>query len=142
MTEVSVGELFVRLIVSLGVVVAVMAAAAWALKRMSSGGLGAGRSRSGRPVRLEILGRQSLGRRSSLALVRFGDRGLVLGVTDQQVTLLAETDATELTVDRPEDDRAPRTVSLTDGPVDRDPAVDSPWRNLTESLRDRTVRRS
>lgn len=134
MTEVSVGELFVRLAVSLGVVIAIMAAAAWMLKRLTNGNLGgAARGRSGRPVRIEVLARQSLGRRSSVALVRAGDRGLLLGVTDQHVTLLAETPADELTIDE-----APRTASL---PGDGDVAG-SPWRNLTETLRERTVRRS
>ncbi len=133
MTEVSVGALFVRLIVSLGVVIAVMAAAAWALKRMSNGSLVAGRGRPGRPVRIEVLARQSLGRRSSVALVRAGSRGLVLGVTDQHVTLLAETSADELTIEE-----APRTV-----PPIGDPTVaGSPWRNVAEALRERTVRRS
>ena len=133
MTEVSVGALFVRLIVSLGVVIAVMAASAWVLKRMSNGSLVAGRGRPGRPVRIEVLARQSLGRRSSVALVRAGSRGLVLGVTDQHVTLLAETSAEELTIEE-----APRTV-----PPIGDPTVaGSPWRNVAEALRERTVRRS
>lgn len=134
MSEVSVGELFVRLAVSLGVVIAIMAAAAWVLKRMTNGGFaGTGRGRAGRPVRIEVLGRQSLGRRSSVALVRAGDRGLLLGVTDQHVTLLAETAAEDLTVQE-----APRTVPLTDDPG----VAGSPWRNVAEALRERTVRRS
>lgn len=131
MTEVSVGELFVRLVVSLGVVVGVMAASAWALKRLNQGGLGA-RARAGRPVRIEVLGRQTLGRRSSVVLIRAGDRGMVLGVTDQNVTLLAETDADDLM------EEAPGTVPPTDDLVVAGP----PWRNFTESLRERTVRRS
>lgn len=134
MTEVSVGELFVRLVVSLGVVVAIMAVAAWSLKRLTNGNLGgAARGRTGRPVRIEVLARQSLGRRSSVALLRAGDRGLLVGVTDQHVTLLAETTAEELVTQE-----APRTV-----PLPGDPQVTgSPWRNLTETLRERTVRRS
>ncbi len=136
MNEVSVGELFVRLLVSLGVVVAIMAAAAWVLKRMTNGSLASGgRGRTGRPVRIEVLARQSLGRRSSIAIVRAGDRGMVLGVTDTNVTLLAETPADELVIDLEE---APRTVS----PVGGDPADATAWRNITEALRERTVRRS
>lgn len=135
MNEVSVGELFVRLVLSLGVVVAVMAAAAWALKRMSAGGLATGgRARTGRPVRIEVIARASLGRRSSVAIIRTGERGLVLGITDNHVTLLAETSADELMI--PE---APRTVSPLDG---EDAVVTPPWRSLTETLRERTVRRS
>lgn len=134
MTEVSIGELLVRLVVSLGVVVAIMAAAAWLLKRLTTGGLSAGgRGRPGRPVRIEVLARQSLGRRSSLALVRAGERGLLIGVTDQHVTLLAETTADELMIEE-----APRTVLPADGPVVAGP----PWRSFTEQLRERTVRRS
>lgn len=133
MTEVSVGELFVRLIVSLGVVIAIMAVAAAVLKRVSSGNLGVNRGRPGKPVKIEIVARQTLGRRSSLAIVRAGERGLVLGVTEQRVTLLAETTADELIIEDP----APRTVSL----IDDQPVVGSPWRNVAESLRDRTVRR-
>jgi flagellar protein FliO/FliZ len=84
-------------------------------------------------VRIEVLARHSLGRRSSVALVRAGGRGMVLGITDQHVTLLAETDADELVIEEP-----PRTVV----PVG-DPAVAGPpWRSITETLRDRTVRRS
>lgn len=134
MTEVSVGELFVRLVVSLGVVVAIMAASAWALKRLTNGSMGAGgRGRPGRPVRIEVLARQSLGRRSSVALVRAGERGLLLGVTDQHVTLLAETAADELIIEE-----APRTASLPGDPQ----VVGSPWRNVADALRERTVRRS
>jgi flagellar biosynthetic protein FliO len=136
--EVSVGELFVRLVVSLGVVVAIMAAAAWVLKRVASGGLGAAaRGRAGRPVRIEVLARQSLGRRSSIALVRAGSRGLVLGVTDQHVTLLAETSADELIAD-PAIPEPPRTVA----PFGDQTVAGPPWRSITDTLRERTVRRS
>ncbi|HEX4901211.1 MAG TPA: flagellar biosynthetic protein FliO [Acidimicrobiales bacterium] len=138
MNEVSVGELFVRLVVSLGVVVAIMAAAAWVLKRVASGGFAAGgRGRPGRPVRIEVLARQTLGRRSSIALVRAGGRGLVLGITEQHVTLLAETSADELVLP----DTTPEPPG-TAAPIG-DPVVAGPtWRSLTETLRERTVRRS
>ena len=139
MNEVSVGELFVRLVVSLGVVVAIMAAAAWLLKRVAAGGFAAGgRQRAGRPVRIEVLARQSLGRRSSIALVRAGGRGLVLGVTDQHVTLLAETSADELVVPDPMIPEPPRTVAPLGDPLVAGP----PWRSFTDTLRERTVRRS
>lgn len=133
MSEVSVGELFIRLIVSLGVVVGVMAAAAWALKRLGRG-TGFGRNATPRRVRIEVVARQQLGRRSSVAVVRAGQRNLVLGITDQHVTLLADADADELVIE----EVAPRTVS----PVDDPSVVGSPWRSFTETLRERTVRRS
>lgn len=139
MNEVSIGELFVRLAVSLGVVVAIMAAAAWLLKRVAAGGFAAGgRQRAGRPVRIEVLARQSLGRRSSVALVRAGKRGLLLGVTDQYVTLLAETSADDLVVPESMIPEPPRTVTPLGGPLVTGPA----WRGFTDTLRERTVRRS
>jgi flagellar protein FliO/FliZ len=43
-----------------------------------------------------VLARQPLTRSASVQVIRLGDRALVLGVTDQNVTLLTETDPTVL----------------------------------------------
>jgi flagellar protein FliO/FliZ len=43
--------------------------------------------------RLEVLARQSLGKNASVAVVRVGDRTLIVGVTDMNVQLLSEVDA-------------------------------------------------
>ena len=59
----------------------------WGLARLVRrplGGRGAGA--------LAVLARQPLTRGASVAVVRVGERALVLGVTDQNVTLLAEAD--------------------------------------------------
>jgi flagellar protein FliO/FliZ len=45
---------------------------------------------------LAVLARQPLTRGSSVAVVRVGTRAYVLGVTDQNVTLLAEADPAAL----------------------------------------------
>src|SRR3546814_7326732 len=58
------------------------------LQRGTSGG---GRRRRG-PAEVEVLLRQPVGRRSSITVIRAGNRALVLGVTDQSITLLAEED--------------------------------------------------
>lgn len=76
-------ELTIRIIFSLLVVLGLM----WALARVARRPL-AGRAMG--PI--SVLARQSLTRNASLALVRVGDQALVLGVTDQAVTLLAEAD--------------------------------------------------
>lgn len=136
MSEVSVGALFIRLILSLGVVIGLMALAAAAMRRLGTGRLGGDR-RSSKPLRIEIISRQPLGRRASVAVVRAGDRGFVLGVTEQNVTLIAETAVDELITLE-----APRTVPTTDGSRERRPDVEPAWKGLTEQLRDRTVRRS
>ncbi len=41
---------------------------------------------------VDVLGRRQLSRTASVAVVRVGERALVLGVTDAQVTLIGETD--------------------------------------------------
>jgi len=76
-------ELTLRILFSLLVVVALM----WGLARLVKRPLGARRGGL-----IDVLGRQQLSRGSAVAVVRVADRAMVLGVTDGQVTLLAETD--------------------------------------------------
>src|SRR3546814_13233933 len=74
-------------------------------------------------------------RRSSITVIRAGNRALVLGVTDQSITLLAEEDPDVLVPLAPE---TPRTASPAEGPSSASPA----WTATVEALRDRTARRS
>ncbi|MGE3621571.1 MAG: flagellar biosynthetic protein FliO [Acidimicrobiia bacterium] len=120
--------LVARLVVSLGIVLGLMAAAAWALRRTRGVGGGRGRSRA-----VDVVAVQPLGRGSSLAVVVMGPRALVLGVTEQNVTLLAERAADEVVT---ESSQPPRTGAP--GGHDR-PAP--PWTTLLDGLRERTVRR-
>jgi flagellar biosynthetic protein FliO len=80
--------LVLRLGLSLAVVLGLMAAAVWVLRRRA---LLVGRLGAQRPV--TVLARQSLGGKASVQVVQVADRALVLGVTEQTVTLLAEGDA-------------------------------------------------
>lgn len=75
--------LLLRVIVSLGLVLAVLWFAAKGLRSSQR------RSRAG--VDVDVLARQPLAQKSSLAVVRLGDRALVLGVTEQRIELLHET---------------------------------------------------
>ena len=136
--DVSLLALLVRVVVSLGVVLAVMAAAAAVLRR--SGVVGTApagrRGMRRRSLPLEVIARHGLSRGSSLAVVRLGERALVLGVTEHQVTLLTEVDPAEL--DAPPDPDEPFA-----GPAG--PGIGSgtlPWKVALEQLRERTVRRS
>lgn len=133
----SLFELVARMIVSLGVVLALMAGAAVVIRRRGMGGLAAaGGARRRRAASLEVLARSTLGRSTSLALVRAGGRALVLGVTDSSVTLLLDSTPEELDLDLPE---APGTVS----PVGAgSTSAASAWTAALEALRDRTARRS
>ena len=88
--------------------------------------------RTGSPVAREsvrVVGRSSLGRNSSLVVVQLGQKHYVLGVTEQAVNLL-----TEVMVDDadPVEPAPARTPAAGDRPT---------WRELLESVRERTVRR-
>jgi flagellar protein FliO/FliZ len=80
-------ELIVRIGFSLLVVVGLM----WMLAKLARRPLAA------RGSALTVLARQQLSRAASITVVRVGDRALVLGITDGQVTLLGETDPAALT---------------------------------------------
>ncbi|MGI5169917.1 flagellar biosynthetic protein FliO [Spirillospora sp. CA-253888] len=76
-------ESILRISLSLAVVLVLM----WLLAKVVRRPL-AGRGSDA----VTVLARRQLTRGSSVAVVRVADRALVLGVTDAQVTLLAETD--------------------------------------------------
>ena len=127
--DVSLLSLFLRLAVSLGVVLVLVRVAAGLLQR---GGVGPRRRRG--PADIEVLLRQPVGRRATISVVRAGNRALVLGVTDHTITLLAEDDPDVLVPLAPE---APRTAS----PADGSPSAPSAWTAVVDALRDRTARR-
>jgi flagellar biogenesis protein FliO len=86
---------------------------------------------------VEVLGRQSIGRNADVTVVSFGDRTLVLGVTEHSVNVVTELEPEEIV----------ETISLS-GPLpaaipartQASPSVPS-WRDLIDNLRERTVRR-
>jgi flagellar protein FliO/FliZ len=121
--------MLVRLVLSLGVVLGLMAVAANVMRRTGMGGAGGLGRRRGLPI--EVVARHAVGRRSSVALVRAGGKGLVLGVTDHTITVLAETDPDELVPPSPQDEQPAGT------PV----APTTPWTALLENVREKTVRR-
>jgi flagellar protein FliO/FliZ len=82
-------ELFLRVVLSLGAVVGLM----WFLARIASKRVG---GTNGSLVKL--MGRQSLGRTASVAVLSIGERVLVVGVTENGVRLLTELDADEVDV--------------------------------------------
>lgn len=88
-------ELTVRLIASLAVVVGLMLL----LARLVGKRYGA---RAGAPV--QVLHRQPLSRSASVAVITVGSRVLVVGATDQQVSLLTELDPEELADDESDAD--------------------------------------
>ncbi len=129
--------LLARLLLSLGVVLALM----WLAARMVRGTL-AGRSGG----TIEVLARQQLGRGAALTVVRIADRALVIGVTEHSVSLLSETDLEAVVGEVPGgelESTALRVRLDKSGPSPLNGSVLSPqtWRRSLDVLRERTTRR-
>ncbi len=97
-------ELVVRLVFSLAVVVGLLLLLAR---------FGAKRFNSGTDAPIKVLHRQSLSRNGSVALISVGGRVLVLGTTDQQVSLLTELDPDEIDITEPTSIFRPRSSEPT-----------------------------
>lgn len=73
-----------RVVLSLGVVIALM----WGLTRVARG------RQTVKGVPIDVIARTPMGKHSSVVVVRVEGRGLVLGVTEHQMTMLAEVELT------------------------------------------------
>lgn len=130
-------EVALRLVLSLAVVVGLMLLIArWVGRRYQTTG-----------SVMDVLHRQPLSRGASVVVVSTAGRGLVLGVTEHQVSLLAEVDPEDLAL--PEPDIATVEVEDPDG-VARPATPAAPaaglngsvlspqaWRQLVDGLRKR-----
>jgi flagellar protein FliO/FliZ len=148
--------LVLRVLLALACVVGLI----WYVARRFGGGQV---QRTSREHEVRLVGRQSVGRHTGVAVVAVGQRRLLVGYGDQQVTLLTELG---LVVDAEVPPVAPVTAprlpwptaarSTTDHVPDPRPAPDdetaaqplqgsilSPetWRQAVRTLQDRTVRR-
>lgn len=133
---------FGRMILVLGLIIGVlMVLARYGKKWQQGGGLsGRGTKPTGR---IEVLSRRSLGRHISLLVVRVAHRTLLVGQSNQQMTLLAELDGDEWVEPAPatavqglgnENLLAPRTAS---GAGNDSPGA---WDAFMDRLREMTVR--
>ena len=140
--------MLIRLVLSLGFIAAVLVFASRLAKKR---GLGQGNGL------IEVVARQRMGRASSVSVLRVAGRVLVIGSTDEQVTLLAEMEESEVETalaaapqgltagdGTPGTALAPRRAMagqhssgrLAGSVLDR-----GAWTSLVQDLRDRTVRR-
>ena len=103
--SVSLGELAVRLVGSLALVVGLLLLIARFANRRFKAPSGAA---------IQVVQRQALGRGQGVAVISVGTRVLVLGTTEQQITLLAEVEPDEIGLDL-------TPVELLDDAVDGDP---------------------
>ncbi|SDN43999.1 flagellar biosynthetic protein FliO [Geodermatophilus sp. DSM 45219] len=123
----------VRLVLSLAFIGAVL----WFAARVAQKrGVGQGNGL------IEVVARQRMGRASSVSVVRIADRVLVVGSTEEQVTLLAEVDGdlvAEAMAERRPATAAPAAAgvpALAGSVFDR-----NGWTTFVAQLRERTVRR-
>jgi flagellar protein FliO/FliZ len=138
--------MIIRLILSLGFIAVVLLFAARLAKKR---GLGQGNGL------IEVVARQRMGRTSTVNVVRIADVVLVVGATEEQVTLLAEVDAEAVEVALRE--RQTLRPAAADGEFGDSPALAARsssgalagsvfdrngWSTLVHQLRERTVRRS
>lgn len=132
--------MLIRLILSLAFVGGVLWFAARLAKKRglgSTGGL------------VEVVARQRMGRTSTVNVLRIADRVLVVGATEEQVTLLAELDGDAVETKLAE--RAAAAPAAGGGPAVPAPRVGGAlagsvfdrqgWAGFVTSLRERTVRR-
>jgi flagellar protein FliO/FliZ len=127
-----------QVVFSLAVVFGMM----WLLARLAKRPLGGGRGGA-----LSVVARQQLTRTASVAVIRVADRALIVGVTENQVSLLGETDLEAVedqsapaerrdTVLLPGDAAAPRP-----GPLAGSALSPRTWSAALNALRERTTRR-
>jgi flagellar protein FliO/FliZ len=98
---------------------------------------------------IQVIGRQSIGRNADVTVVTLGDRTLVLGVTEHNVSMVAELEPEEMVtrevIDVSPQLLAPATMAELPSPMipaRTQASVSVPsWRDLLESMRERTVRR-
>lgn len=115
----SIGGLLLRLLGSLALVVGLLLLIARFAGR---------RFRTTNGAAIQVVHRQALGRGQGVAVVAVGTRVLVLGTTEQQVTLLAEVEPDEVGLDLAADalgvvpaddeaDAAPQAARTDQGPL-------------------------
>jgi flagellar protein FliO/FliZ len=141
--------MIVRLILSLGFIAAVLLYAARLAKKK-----GLGQSNG----LIEVVARQRMGRASTVNVVRIADVVLVIGATEEQITLLAEVDseivdsalaARRVPAPRPaEGSAAPSTAGAplvaaraSSGVLAGSVFDPSGWGTFVQSMRERTVRK-
>ncbi len=138
--------LVVRLVVSLAIVLGLLLIVAGILKKRGlviGGGIGKG-SRNHSPFDLEIMSRKPLGRNAQLAVVCTAGKTLVLGITEHQITMLAETEVVlELTdtTSIPLDLSLPLSMEAQRTALPGTSSGSFPtWKTLIDGVRDKTVR--
>jgi flagellar protein FliO/FliZ len=140
--------MIIRLVLSLGFIAVVLLFAARMAKKR---GLGQGNGL------IEVVARQRMGRTSTVNVVRIADMVLVIGATEEHVTLLAEVDsdavedalrerrpAMRISAVEPVEDSGSHALAArsTNGALAGSVFDREGWGTFVHQVRERTVRRS
>jgi flagellar protein FliO/FliZ len=137
MQDVSGFELVVRLVVSLGLVIGCMMLLGRFMRAKGGAMMGGGRKSQDTP--LDVLVRKPLGRSSSIAIVRAGDRVFAIGVTEERVTHLADLDPFGIELDLSQLSAAEWTTPTGSATTMADSSTTR--KGLLDQLKELTVRR-
>ncbi len=139
-----------RMFVALGLVLGLLWLFAKVARARQSGKLGRPQS-AGTPNRIDVVARRSLGRHCSIAVVKVGDRTVVLGQTPQQISVLTEIVEQPVTpLEVVPEPASPRTLGrFTTSRNDLMPGLapgsraeaSTAWDAIVDGLREMTVRR-
>jgi len=138
--------MFLRVLIALAVVLGLVWGLSRLSRRMQGGPKTQGRLRPERnpaeDMRVTVLTRRSLSRTSAIAVVRVGDRNLVIGTTPQNVTLLTELPLQKCEVGDDET-AAVQVISATSDTPWKATSGQTPqaWDAVISTLRERTTRR-
>lgn len=156
MGDVSLVSLIVRMLVSLGIVLALVGAAYVVARRRSNGATpvrrtGGKRSarRAAAPPAIEVVGRVGLSRGAMAVALRFGDAVVLVGVSEQAPsTVLREMDAErwdEIHAEqdwRVSDHVAARSDDRSDADGNLEDSIIGPRPSFVDALREATTRRA
>ena len=142
MSSTSTLVLLARLVFSMGIVLGLMWIAARALQRR---GFGPVAKRQARPVELELVARKHLGRHTSIAVVRAAGQAMVVGITEHEITKLADADLAAIDLDcELEEEEAAASEAARQGTAAPQQGFATPgqaWKAMLEHVREKTVRR-
>ncbi|HEY1740320.1 MAG TPA: flagellar biosynthetic protein FliO [Acidimicrobiia bacterium] len=144
MPDSSMLGLLARLVLSLAVVIGLMFLLASVMRKRGIvvGNGGRGRAKAGGTWNIDVLARKGLGRTAQLAVVRAGGKTIVIGITEQRISMLAEADPDTVTALEAANSMDVDGGTQWTGIPGAGAAGSGPsWKTALDAFRDRTVRR-
>lgn len=141
-TNASLAVLLPRMAISLVIVIVCMwAAARWLQRRGGNFSIGTRSTRGSKHAQyVDVISRHPLGKHQQLAIVRIGHQMLAVGVTETNISLIAELDSAEETSDLNNCNRVDLTRHTASPRTGIPAKTQSSWKELLAQVQERTVR--